>query len=254
MRRTRTGLFCVLSLSIGAVCAAQSSEGGAPSSTRRPDAFGTPCCDILQIPAQAFTPVDSGFSWASTQDGYLYVTGGIIPATINDVFAAPVSLPSGARIRQVDLFYSDTSASNISVTLRRVTGTDSSTLQELVTVASSGNTGEDRASSGPIDVTVDNDVSQFTLLIQLNVAGAALKFRSVAIHWQRQISPAPLSATFGDVPTSHLYFRAIEALNASGITQGCGNGNFCPQLNVTRGEMAAFLARALGLQFSYPQF
>jgi hypothetical protein len=51
------------------------------------------------------------------------------------------------------------------------------------------------------------------------------------------------------VPTNFLYFKAIEALAASGITGGCGSGNFCPNQNVTRGEMAAFLARALGLHW-----
>jgi len=51
------------------------------------------------------------------------------------------------------------------------------------------------------------------------------------------------------VPKNHPYFRAIEALASSGITGGCGAGNFCPNQNVTRGEMAAFLARALGLHF-----
>jgi hypothetical protein len=76
-------------------------------------------------------------------------------------------------------------------------------------------------------------------------------FRECRITWHRSISPAPLTATFGDVPTGHLYFRAIETLNASGITGGCGGGNFCPNGNVTRGEVAAFFARALGLHFPY---
>ena len=49
------------------------------------------------------------------------------------------------------------------------------------------------------------------------------------------------------MPTSYIYFRAIEALAASGITGGCGNGNFCPSQPVTRGEIAKFLANALGL-------
>jgi hypothetical protein len=52
------------------------------------------------------------------------------------------------------------------------------------------------------------------------------------------------------VPTSHLYFAVIEALAASGITSGCGPGLYCPNGNVTRGEMAAFLARAPGLHFA----
>jgi len=50
-----------------------------------------------------------------------------------------------------------------------------------------------------------------------------------------------------DVPTTHRCFRAIEALAASGITTGCGSGNFCPNQNVTRGELAKFPANALGL-------
>ena len=36
----------------------------------------------------------------------------------------------------------------------------------------------------------------------------------------------------------------INALAAAGITQGCGPGAFCPGDQITRGEMAAFLARA----------
>ena len=39
----------------------------------------------------------------------------------------------------------------------------------------------------------------------------------------------------------------IEALAASGVTSGCTQGRFCPSRPVTRGEMAAFLVRALAL-------
>jgi hypothetical protein len=79
----------------------------------------------------------------------------------------------------------------------------------------------------------------------------ARAFGGVNVWYRLQMSPAPATATFGDVPTNFVYFRAIEALAASGITGGCGNGNFCPNQNVTRGEMAAFLARALGLHWPY---
>jgi hypothetical protein len=40
---------------------------------------------------------------------------------------------------------------------------------------------------------------------------------------------------------------AIEALAAAGITGGFADGTFRPEANVTRGQMAAFLTRALGL-------
>jgi len=36
-------------------------------------------------------------------------------------------------------------------------------------------------------------------------------------------------------------------LAASGVTAGCGGGNFCPDAPVTRAQMATFLSRALGL-------
>ncbi|MFW2380410.1 MAG: cadherin domain-containing protein, partial [Acidimicrobiales bacterium] len=46
-----------------------------------------------------------------------------------------------------------------------------------------------------------------------------------------------------------IFEDAINRLAASGITRGCNpptNDTFCPNGNVTRGQMAAFLARALG--------
>ncbi|HSM45183.1 MAG TPA: S-layer homology domain-containing protein [Acidimicrobiia bacterium] len=48
----------------------------------------------------------------------------------------------------------------------------------------------------------------------------------------------------------HLFEADIDAIAADGITRGCNppaNTRFCPDDNVTRGEMAAFLRRALGL-------
>jgi len=38
----------------------------------------------------------------------------------------------------------------------------------------------------------------------------------------------------------------IDKLGAAGVTNGCGAGIFCPNDQVTRGQMAAFLVRALG--------
>ena len=63
------------------------------------------------------------------------------------------------------------------------------------------------------------------------------------------VTPAPPTASFNDVPTSHPYFQFIEALKASGITGGCQASPplYCPDNPVTRGQMAVFLAKALGL-------
>lgn len=47
----------------------------------------------------------------------------------------------------------------------------------------------------------------------------------------------------------HVFAAAIRSIYAGEITQGCDSGarNYCPDLPVTRGQMAAFLTRALGL-------
>ncbi len=55
-------------------------------------------------------------------------------------------------------------------------------------------------------------------------------------------------ASFTDVPPSNPFYNDISALANSGVTGGCGGGNFCPKDNVTREQMAAFLNRLGALQ------
>lgn len=60
------------------------------------------------------------------------------------------------------------------------------------------------------------------------------------------------NGTFYDDDGS-VFENAIEKLAASGITEGCNppaNDRFCPDDSVTRGQMSAFIKRALGDQFS----
>jgi hypothetical protein len=50
-----------------------------------------------------------------------------------------------------------------------------------------------------------------------------------------------------DDATSSVFVSDIRWLAATGITKGCASRMFCPNDHVTRGQMAAFLSRALGL-------
>ena len=52
---------------------------------------------------------------------------------------------------------------------------------------------------------------------------------------------------FTDVAPDHPFGGEILGLAELGITSGCGADMFCPSRSVTRGEMAAFLVRALDL-------
>jgi hypothetical protein len=63
-------------------------------------------------------------------------------------------------------------------------------------------------------------------------------------------TPPPAGGSFADVASSYTFFNDIEWLAGEGITKGCNppsNDRFCPNSPVTRGQMAAFLVRALHL-------
>jgi hypothetical protein len=117
--------------------------------------------------------------------------------------------------------------------------------------AFAGGLGSENADMTADDITVDN--LTHTYLIEVTLAGngtiGSHRIGSVLVGYILQVSPAPATATFSDVPTSHPFFQFVEALAASGITAGCGSGNYCPNEPLTRGQMAVFLAKALGLQW-----
>lgn len=63
------------------------------------------------------------------------------------------------------------------------------------------------------------------------------------------VAVPPRGGTFTD-DDGNIHEAAIEAIAAAGITKGCNppaNDRYCPSARVTRGQMAAFLVRALNL-------
>lgn len=59
--------------------------------------------------------------------------------------------------------------------------------------------------------------------------------------------PTPPSQRFTDVPPSNTFYAFIDQLAVRGITIGCTANTFCPNDFVTRGQMSAFIIRAIGL-------
>jgi len=100
-----------------------------------------------------------------------------------------------------------------------------------------------------LNLVADSQTSRFVLLAITQATDATNALGGAVIGYKLQVSPAPGTATFNDVPTSHPFFQYIEALAKSGITGGCGSGNYCPDAPLTRGQMAVFLAKGLGLQW-----
>jgi hypothetical protein len=225
-----------------------------------PEQFGVQCCQITQIPAAAFSPVSTDESWiGSPPFGYIYpvaISGSGIPGVW-----APVQLPSGVEIQFLDLYYNDSDAVyNISASLHVYYGggilSGPPTYDILATASSSGASFYGYGAAA-LSHTVNNHVgydssaAQLAVIVSAPVAGSGLGFKAVDLWWMRQVSPAPSVATFSDVPTNHPQFQFIEALEASAITVGCGGGNYCPDSPLTRGQMAVFLAKALGLYWRY---
>jgi hypothetical protein len=105
---------------------------------------------------------------------------------------------------------------------------------------------------GPLNILVPaNKDNVYVLVVDTSspiLEGQYLGY--VEIWWRRSVSSPPPTPTFGDVPGSHQFYQFVEALASSGITGGCGGGNYCPDSPLTRGQMAVFLAMALGLHWS----
>ena len=201
-----------------------------------------------QIPAGAFFQTSPSTQWGDKF--YMY------PNSTEAVeLRAPVNVPSGARIYQIGIWCYDASdTGDVSVELWSIP-VDTTQDPELIgTATSTGATGYQFASvaQGAIAYTVRNDLqtggANAYVVVHLPAnAQTQAGFKSVDIRYDTTVSQPVFSPTFGDVPADHPFYVFVEALAASEITAGCGNGNFCPDLPVTRGQMAVFLAKGLGL-------
>jgi hypothetical protein len=102
----------------------------------------------------------------------------------------------------------------------------------------------------------DNSQCGYTLRLKFTDGGVppqgpAIRIRKARVSWTRQVSSPSGTPTFDDVPASHPFFQFVEALAKSGITGGCNAAPplYCPDRPLTRGQMAVFLTKALGLQW-----
>jgi hypothetical protein len=60
-------------------------------------------------------------------------------------------------------------------------------------------------------------------------------------------APVPTTPSFDDVAADHPFFAEIAWLAEQNITNGCGTTTFCPDLSMTRGQLASFIVRAFDL-------
>jgi hypothetical protein len=166
-------------------------------------------------------------------------------------WTAGFQLPTGAQIRGVEISACDSDPiAEVRFNLLRVpkgTGTPTQIVPFTGTGGTPGCT--TFVFTVPAPVTVENDLFAYYAVFN-STPGTNVAWGQYRVRYRLQVSPAPALATFpNDVPVGNPYFRFVEALAAAGVTGGCGPGSFCPDSPITRGQMAVFLASALGLHF-----
>ena len=78
-----------------------------------------------------------------------------------------------------------------------------------------------------------------------------LRFRGCRLTWNRQVAPAPATARFTDVPTTHPPSGSWRRWPPRGSPAAAGANTFCPDAPLTRAQMASFLSVALGLHYPF---
>ena len=204
---------------------------------------------VLTVSSAAFRPLVNG-PIANYGNGYIYGTA---------VYVAPLELPDGAEIFQVCVYANDPDLFSLAVAaIDRALLPQSGEFSGVNEVAGSNvvadfDTGYGVVCSAPFayvyrhhdDVVGENQFHQVRVTLNENAGLGA-----VQIHWRRQVSTPPAVASFNDVSVIDPGYKYIEALVASGITTGCGGGNYCPDSPLTRRQMAIFLSKALGLHWT----
>ena len=209
--------------------------------------FGTAGETVVSVDAYDFQGMDSSntVGWEPLFNRR-YRTGGT-----SDLMTAGLNIPTGAQVTTIAITGCDQDAAaslEANVVYCHDSGIHCVVRGAVFSPAGQPGCGTFTATlANPL--TVDNTTTTYSAFVRLPATGPNLRFRRVAVYYRLQVSPAPATATFSDVPVGHPLHRFVQALSAAGITGGCGNGAFCPDAPLTRGQMAVFLSTALGLHW-----
>ena len=242
MRTTRLGWGGAMLFCLSVTMSAQPSDV-----VRDPKAadFGTSSLTHVRITAMEFVPLQSGLAgeWKSAGGFTRY------PSNNASLWAAPVHLPGGSVVRRIELDYCDNNPTfHVYLTLRECDnqGVNCTDVAEV----DSTNNGCSFVSDNTLNLRIDNYHKIYALSLAFGAADGSVALGGAIVSYQLETSPGPATPTFADVPKTDAAYQFIEAVYASGITAGCGGGKFCPDAPLTRRQMAVFLAKALGLQWT----
>ena len=233
------GAFVVFLLGLGSLAAARASSA-------QTYGLGDQVLSIGATSFQSALPIS-----IAPFDGY---------ALSGDVMRTPVPLPDGAEIFKMCIYAKRQDVTSVAsarlVAFKLVSGgPDFGAVVIPDSFVTATELGYSVTCSGPLsfvyletrDVDGDFFTEHISLVVEANT-GFSGRIGGVRIFWRRKVSD-PFGPTFNDVPASDSAYPFVEALALSGITAGCGGGNFCPDAPLTRRQMAVFLSKALGLHW-----
>ena len=206
--------------------------------------FGPSNLTHVRVTAMEFAPLISASGGWTLGNGFTRY-----PTETASTWGAAIHLPGGASLKRFELDYCDTSSGgHLSMALRECDnqGQNCTSAAQLSSTAN----GCSFVADNTLNHRIDNYHHLYVLDAYFGEADGTVQLASVILSYQLDVSPAPGTPTFGDVPPSDPAFQFIEALVASGITAGCAGGNYCPDAPLTRRQMAVFLAKGLGLQWT----
>lgn len=201
---------------------------------------------VTNVSALAFQPAASGQQYFISGSG-----GRFIPPNEQQFFWTSLLLPPGAIVDYIGM-------KNLNDGTPLIVGAalyvryDNGTLVYLAGTSNTPHTyWHNDINDAPFGIPLlIPDTAEYLLRLEFDASPNPQYIGAVSVWWRPEVSPPPGTPTFNDVPITDFGYTYVEALAISGITGGCGGGNFCPDNPVTRRQMAIFLSKALGLGYS----
>jgi len=251
MRMLRSGVLWSFLIGFAGVIAAQPaslvSSAAAPSEPKAAD-FGPSNLTHVRVSPLEFQPFEPNIVGPKLAGPGLT----FYSAQMQSTWEGVVHLPGGSLLKRVELDYCDTSAvRHVHMVLIECDNEWQNCESIPETELLSGEVGGCAfTATSSVAYRIDNYSKSYALEVIIGADDGSNTLGGAILSYQLDVSPAPAAATFADVPTSDPAFQYIEALVASGITAGCGSGNYCPDAPLTRRQMAVFLSKALGLNWA----
>lgn len=192
--------------------AEESSPAGGP--------YGTATAGFSTVYFTEFQPREPDARFTTGNQDYLWCE--VEGTDICQGNAQFTDLPHGAKLENVRYWYYDNDDSSdlrdLVMFLLRVcnppSGGGESVFTVLASVESEGAPGYASSFAGGLEENIDlrECVYRTNFFSEIGNAGLDLGFQKARVQWRRQVSPAPSTATFNDVPPGHPFFQHIEAL------------------------------------------